>query len=713
MSKAVRLEQFEFEHSLKNIPIGTQRNYMIRTYDRACKFVENVRWKAYWYLLKNKGKGKKSEETIISDSPGYFKFPTTRAAPKCPMLQPFEDELFDLIKSIKFRKVRTRFQNKLRSDIKCINDSKNVFVLSDKTGNIYQMDPADYKKLLHENITKDYALDSEDTLKSINTEAANLVARAQITGRIPKYSTSPAFLTIKDHKEGFPNNVKCRLVNPAKSHIGKVAKKLLDTVISDIRSKSNLVQWKNAYEVTKWFNNIEGKANKCFVKFDIVEFYPSIKEEYLKKALVFAKKFSNISDVDEDIIMHSCKTILTGIDGKIWRKKDSTSLFDIAMGSYHGAEVCDLLGLFILSKLAPILGAGTHGLYRDDGLAVLKGRTPSEWERLKKSIHRTFGDIGFRVTIETGLYRTDFLDVILDLRKNEYQPFRKANSKTVYINNESNHPRYIRSSLPQMIRKRISGLSKDRSIYDHDKAYYNEALKSSGLGTMGEFITDDVNARTKRRRRNVIFFHPPYCASVITKLGKAFLEMVDRHFPRHHKLRTIFNRSTLKISYSGLPNIKAAMQRHNHRVLRDEMASQPRMCNCGNRPCPVNNQCLARGTIYEATVTTRDEESLYIGSSCDTFKSRYNQHNSDFNDAAKRGKTALAGKIHDLKDAGTPYTIRWKILHKHTISERPAGRMCAVCNLERFAIAMADMNKCLNKRSELTSKCKHQKSCYL
>ena len=44
------------------------------------------------------------------------------------------------------------------------------------------------------------------------------------------------------------------------------------------------------------------------------------------------------------------------------------------MGSFDGAEVCDLVGLFVLSKLQP-LGLSSVGLYRDDGLAV-SDKTP-------------------------------------------------------------------------------------------------------------------------------------------------------------------------------------------------------------------------------------------------------------------------------------------------------------------------------------------------
>jgi hypothetical protein len=46
-------------------------------------------------------------------------------------------------------------------------------------------------------------------------------------------------------------------------------------------------------------------------------------------------------------------------------------MFDVTMGSYDGAEICELVGLFILSKLEAKFGKNQVGLYRDYGLAIL------------------------------------------------------------------------------------------------------------------------------------------------------------------------------------------------------------------------------------------------------------------------------------------------------------------------------------------------------
>ena len=61
-----------------------------------------------------------------------------------------------------------------------------------------------------------------------------------------------------------------------------------------------------------------------------------------------------------------------------WRKIKSD--FDVTMGSFDGAETCELVGLFLLYQL-------THldvnvGLYKDDGLATCT-KTPKQVEAVK------------------------------------------------------------------------------------------------------------------------------------------------------------------------------------------------------------------------------------------------------------------------------------------------------------------------------------------
>ena len=51
------------------------------------------------------------------------------------------------------------------------------------------------------------------------------------------------------------------------------------------------------------------------------------------------------------------------------------------MDSYDGAEICELVGLYILHKLGVKYGKERIGLYRDDGLACFENTSGPEAER--------------------------------------------------------------------------------------------------------------------------------------------------------------------------------------------------------------------------------------------------------------------------------------------------------------------------------------------
>ena len=127
----------------------------------------------------------------------------------------------------------------------------------------------------------------------------------------------------------------------------------------------------NSSEVIKWFKNIGNKILHTFSVFDIQEFYPSIGEKLLKDAILFAQTHANISRKDIEVIFHSRRWLLFH-DNKGWIKKDSNGYFDVTMWSYDGAEVCELVGLFILQKLSKKFDKDKIGLYRNDVLSVFK-----------------------------------------------------------------------------------------------------------------------------------------------------------------------------------------------------------------------------------------------------------------------------------------------------------------------------------------------------
>ena len=68
------------------------------------------------------------------------------------------------------------------------------------------------------------------------------------------------------------------------------------------------------------------------------------------------------------------------------------------MGSFDGAETCELVGAYLLSQLSAEYG-NDIGLYRDDGLAAFD-KPPREIESIKKGICKVSSNNNLKITIE-------------------------------------------------------------------------------------------------------------------------------------------------------------------------------------------------------------------------------------------------------------------------------------------------------------------------
>ena len=85
-----------------------------------------------------------------------------------------------------------------------------------------------YDKLVSNSITQNCRKAEDNISYDIATECKNLSRKLNIENHLPSTNLNPAVITIKDHKENFTNNAKCRLINPTKPEIGKVSKNIVD-----------------------------------------------------------------------------------------------------------------------------------------------------------------------------------------------------------------------------------------------------------------------------------------------------------------------------------------------------------------------------------------------------------------------------------------------------------------------------------------------------
>ena len=178
------------------------------------------------------------------------------------------------------------------------------------------------------------------------------------------------------------------------------------------------------------------------------------------------------------------------------------------------------------------------------------------------------------------------------------------------------------------------------------------------------------NAR-RNRNRKVIWFNPPYSLNVKTNIGKVFLKLVRKHFPRSHKLSKIFNLNTIKISYSSMPNVKD-------------------LINCRiKESCPLNGKCLHQCMVYKAEVSTNTTYKEYYGASEGEFQSRHNIYTQSFRNISHINETELYKYLSTLKTNWTDYHLKWTV-EPYASGYKCGTRRCDSCLTEKMIIALAD-----------------------
>ena len=241
---------------------------------------------------------------------------------------------------------------------------------------------------------------------------------------------------------------------------------------------------------------------------------------------------------------------------------------------------------------------------------------------------------------------------------------------------------------------------------------YNDALRSSGYNENIQYVKNHNQGtnKNKNRSRNIISFNLPYSQNVETNVAKSFLSLIDKHFPKSHKLHKIFNRNNVKVSYSCTTNMGNIIKSHNRKILNEgsEPGSSQTRCNCRNKDlCPLDGKCLTNNVIYEATVTTTSGiTNTYIGMTENDFKTRYNNHKLSFNRKHSHD-TVLSKRIWELKDTNTSYNLKWCIIKRaNAYNGNPSLRN--LCLSEKLCILNIQDVSLFNKKSELVTKCRHE-----
>ena len=94
-------------------------------------------------------------------------------------------------------------------------------------------------------------------------------------------------------------------------------------------------------------------------------------------------------------------------------------------------------------------------------------------------------------------------------------------------------------------------------------------------------VTHTAPNSRKNRQRNIIWFNPPYSMNVQTNIGREFLNLVSKHFPKKHRYNKIFNKNSIKVSYSCTDKLLTIIKKHNRKIL-ETSKTPPTENNCNS-----------------------------------------------------------------------------------------------------------------------------------
>ena len=164
------MEKLNLAYATNNKPIPTERNYRLQLIEKTDLFIKKIRWKAIFYDMKfnNKNKNnsnisnnmkdnsKNNGDGTLKKNSSRYGIKSNKYPPQMKDLIAFEKKMTYLVHQIRFRKVKSKFQEKLYKDLKTIKSSNKTITPVGKTTNMYKLTKDEYNKLLGNTVTATY-----------------------------------------------------------------------------------------------------------------------------------------------------------------------------------------------------------------------------------------------------------------------------------------------------------------------------------------------------------------------------------------------------------------------------------------------------------------------------------------------------------------------------------------------------------------------------
>ena len=162
----------------------------------------------------------------------------------------------------------------------------------------------------------------------------------------------------------------------------------------------------------------------------------------------------------------------------------------------------------------------------------------------------------------------------------------------------------------------------------------------------------------------------------------------------------------MKVYYSCTDNLQTIIKKHNRKTLEtSKTPSTENNCNCRKKKQLPSEKQLPH---FKRRLQRQPNNKKRHNRKELHFKQRYTQHKLSFRKRNYSNSTELSKHIWTLKDSNTNSTVNWSILAT-TPAYSNKSKRCHSCLTEKLYLVRAKKPSLLSKRTELISKCRHEK----
>ena len=158
-------------------------------------------------------------------------------------------------------------------------------------------------------------------------------------------------------------------------------------------------------------------------------------------------------------------------------------------------------------------------------------------------------------------------------------------------------------------------------------------------------------------------------------------------------IEKIFNRNTLKVNYSCMPNLERTISANNKSTVENN-AQPERSCICRDKhSCPLSGDCLIQTWSTKLQLKAARERKHSSDLPRTNLKQRFRNHMASFRNENNRNAIELSKHIWSLTDTKTQFAVTWKIMPRG----RPYSNVTWGCNL--YITYIMYNNLCLDLHS--------------